>query len=62
MNEIKNKKIYDLAKSLSDILKEEYSPHTQLIIDSESFRITEDVFGAPFDCKKQSEIELGGAR
>ena len=49
MTEIKNKKIYDLAKSLSDILKEEYNPHTQIIINSENFRITEDIFGVPFN-------------
>ena len=49
MTEIKNKKIYDLAKSLSDILKEEYNPHTQIIIDSENFRITEDISGVPFN-------------
>ncbi|SQC85462.1 Uncharacterised protein [Clostridium perfringens] len=49
MNEIKNKKIYYLAKSLSDILKEEYNPHTQIIINSENFRITEDISGVPFN-------------
>ena len=49
MNEIKNKKIYDLAKSLSDTLKEEYNPHTQIIINSENFRITEDISGVPFN-------------
>lgn len=49
MNEIKNKKIYDLAKSLSDILKEEYNPHTQIIINSENFRITEDILGVPLN-------------
>ncbi|MGM8240125.1 hypothetical protein ACSXDI_15720 (plasmid) [Clostridium perfringens] len=57
MTEIKNKKIYDLAKSLSDILKEEYNPHTQIIINSENFRITEDISGVPFNCKKQAEIK-----
>ena len=49
MNEIKNKKIYDLAKSLGDILKEDYNPHTQIIINSENFRITEDISGVPLN-------------
>ena len=49
MNEVKNKKIYDLAKALSDILKEEYNPHTQIIINSENFRITEDILGVPLN-------------
>lgn len=42
MNEIKNKKIYDLAKSLSDILKKEYNPHTQIIINSENFAVKKE--------------------
>ncbi|HFD2048985.1 TPA: hypothetical protein ACF2C9_002923 [Clostridium perfringens] len=46
---ISKKDIPELAEILSAILKREYSPHTQLIIDSESFRITEDVFRAPFN-------------
>ena len=49
INELSKKDIPELAEILSVILKREYSPHTQLIIDSESFRITEDVFGAPFN-------------
>lgn len=49
INELSKKDIHELAEILSVILKREYSPHTQLIIDSESFRITEDVFGAPFN-------------
>ncbi|MDG6614130.1 hypothetical protein QCF18_14925 [Staphylococcus aureus] len=49
INELSKKDIPELAEILSAILKREYSPHTQLIIDSESFRITEDVFGAPFN-------------
>ncbi|WP_415283837.1 hypothetical protein [Clostridium perfringens] len=49
MNEVKNKKIYDLAKALSDILKEEYTPHTEIIINSENFRITEDILGVPLN-------------
>lgn len=57
INELSKKDIPELAEILSVILKREYSPHTQLIIDSESFRITEDVFGAPFNCKKQAEIK-----
>lgn len=43
------KDIPELAEILSVILKREYSPHTQLIIDSESFRITEDISGVPFN-------------
>lgn len=57
INELSELDIPDLSKFLSAILKREYNPHTQLIIDSESFRITEDVFGVPFDYKKQSEIK-----
>lgn len=62
INKLSKRDIPELSEILSEILKREYNPHTQIIINSESFRITEDVFGAPFDCKKQSEIKLGGAR
>lgn len=54
---LSKKDIPDVARILSEILKREYNPHTQLVIDSERFRITEDVFGAPFNCKKISEIK-----
>lgn len=37
--------IVAMAKSLSKILKRQYNPHTKIIIDSEGFRITEDIFG-----------------
>ncbi|WP_283699776.1 hypothetical protein [Clostridium perfringens] len=49
INELSKIDVPDLAKILSDILRREYNPHTQLIIDSERFRITEDVFGAPLN-------------
>ena len=62
INELSKKDIPELAEILSGILRREYNPHTQLIISPVSFRITEDVLGAPFDCKKQSEIKLGGVR
>ncbi|HAT4309058.1 TPA: hypothetical protein I9080_002902 [Clostridium perfringens] len=57
INELSKKDIPELAEILSGILRREYNPHTQLIISPVSFRITEDVLGAPFDCKKQSEIK-----
>lgn len=43
---LSKKDIPDIARFLCDILKREYNPHTQIIIDSESFRITEDVYRA----------------
>ncbi len=52
INELSKKDIPELAEILSGILRREYNPHTQLIISPVSFRITEDVLGAPFDCKK----------
>lgn len=44
---LSKKDIPDVAKILSEVLKREYNPHTKIIIDSEDFRITEDIFRNP---------------
>lgn len=49
INELSKIDVPDLAKILSSILRREYNPHTQLIIDSVSFRIADDIFGATFN-------------
>ena len=56
INELSKKDIPELAEILSGILRREYNPHTQLIISPVSFRITEDVFGAPFNCKNNLKL------
>lgn len=45
-----------LAKPLIDLLKEQYNPHCQIIIESDRVRIVEDVVGVPV--KKDNKLQL----
>lgn len=47
-----------LAKPLSDYLRENYHPHTSIIVTDERVTVLEDVFSIPFCREKKICIEL----
>ncbi|HDR3487783.1 MULTISPECIES: hypothetical protein [Bacillus cereus group] len=47
MSNDKIEQLESLAKPLVDLLREQYNPHCQIIIDSDRVRIVEDVVGVP---------------
>jgi hypothetical protein len=47
MSKDKIEQLETLAKPLVNLLREQYNPHCQIIIESDRVRIVEDVVGVP---------------
>ena len=55
MSKDKLEQLETLARPLIDLLREQYNPHCQIIIESDRVRIVEDVVGVPV--KEDIEIK-----
>lgn len=56
MSKDKLEQLETLAKPLVNLLREQYNPHCQIIIESDKVRIVEDVVGVPV--KEDGNLQL----